>query len=65
LEDTRDVLRRLHYSIHTERAYCDWITRFVQFHHLQARETLQENTRLFSFEKRQHIGKTPLCTVNV
>ncbi|MDC9724978.1 MAG: hypothetical protein PSN44_03535, partial [Gammaproteobacteria bacterium] len=22
------------------RAYCDWITRFVQFHHLQARETL-------------------------
>jgi integron integrase len=40
LEDTRDVLRRLHYSIHTERAYCDWIARFVRFHHLQARENL-------------------------
>jgi integron integrase len=33
-------MRRLHYSIHTERAYCDWIIRFVSFHHLQAREAL-------------------------
>jgi len=40
LEDTRDILRRLHYSIHTERAYCDWIARFVRFHHLQERATL-------------------------
>lgn len=34
------MLRRLHYSIHTERAYCDWISRFVRFHHLQSRQTL-------------------------
>ncbi len=40
LEDVRDTLRRLHYSIHTERAYCDWILRFVHFHHLQEREAL-------------------------
>ncbi len=40
LTETRDLMRRLHYSIHTERAYCDWITRFVRFHHIQARETL-------------------------
>lgn len=40
LEETRDLMRRLHYSIHTERAYCDWIARFVRFHHLQAREAL-------------------------
>jgi integron integrase len=40
LEDTRNILRRLHYSIHTERAYCDWIARFVRFHHLQERATL-------------------------
>lgn len=33
-------MRRLHYSIHTERAYCDWIARFVRFHHWQAREAL-------------------------
>ncbi|NOQ16478.1 MAG: integron integrase [Methyloprofundus sp.] len=34
------MLRRLHYSIHTERAYCDWILRFVRFHHIQEREAL-------------------------
>ncbi len=40
LAETRDMMRRLHYSIHTERAYCDWITRFVCFHHLRSREAL-------------------------
>ncbi len=24
LDDVRHTLRRLHYSIHTEKAYCDW-----------------------------------------
>ena len=33
-------MRRLHYSIHTERAYTDWIKRFVKFHYRQAREEL-------------------------
>ncbi|GAW87826.1 hypothetical protein bplSymb_SCF19701P001 [Bathymodiolus platifrons methanotrophic gill symbiont] len=40
LEETRSIFRRLHYSIHTERAYCDWIMRFIRFHHLQERESL-------------------------
>lgn len=40
LAETRDMMRRLHYSIHTERAYCDWIARFVRFHHLRSREAL-------------------------
>ncbi len=40
LAETRDMMRRLHYSIHTERAYCDWIARFVRFHHMRAREAL-------------------------
>ncbi len=40
MTETRDLMRRLHYSIHTERAYCDWIVRFIKFHHLQERETL-------------------------
>ncbi|MEK7991181.1 MAG: site-specific integrase [Thiotrichaceae bacterium] len=40
LDETRDLMRRLHYSIHTERAYCDWIVRFIKFHHLQERKTL-------------------------
>ncbi len=40
----RDTLRRLHYSIHTERAYCDWVSRFVRFHHLQERTSLLLNS---------------------
>lgn len=40
LTETQDLMRRLHYSIHTERAYCDWILRYIRFHHMQVRETL-------------------------
>lgn len=40
LDEVRDTLRRLHYSIHTERAYTDWITRYIKFHHLQERKAL-------------------------
>jgi integrase-like protein len=27
----RDIIRRKHYSIRTERAYIDWIKRFILF----------------------------------
>ena len=33
LEQVREVIRRKHYSIRTEQAYCDWIKRFILFHH--------------------------------
>ena len=33
-------MRRLHYSIYTEKAYCDWISRFIKFHHIQDRNAL-------------------------
>ena len=29
LDDMRDVMRRRHYSIRTERSYCEWVKRFV------------------------------------
>lgn len=32
LDQVRDRLRTKHYSIRTERAYCDWIKRFIRFH---------------------------------
>ena len=32
-----DLIRRLHYSIHTERAYGDWVSRF---HQLASRDAL-------------------------
>ena len=40
MEEVRGVMRRLHYSIHTERSYCDWIGRFVRFHKMRSREQL-------------------------
>lgn len=40
LDDVRDVMRRGHYSIHTERSYCDWIKRYVFFHNMKSREDL-------------------------
>ena len=33
-------MSREHYSINTERTYCDWIKQFVKFHRMQARESL-------------------------
>ncbi len=32
LQQVRDRIRTLHYTIHTERAYCDWIRRYILFH---------------------------------
>jgi integron integrase len=32
LDQVREVIRRKHYSIRTEQAYCDWIKRFILFH---------------------------------
>ncbi len=32
LDQIRDVLRVKHYSLRTERSYCDWVKRFVRFH---------------------------------
>ena len=29
LDEMRDVMRRRHYSIRTERAYCDWVRRYI------------------------------------
>ena len=34
-------MRLKHYSIHTERTYCDWIKRFVNFHSMSSRDDLK------------------------
>ena len=41
LEEVRDYMRLKHYSIHTERTYCDWIKRFVHFHRMSSRDDLK------------------------
>lgn len=40
LDEVRKTLRLQHYSIHTERAYVEWIIRFVRFHNMRSREDL-------------------------
>ena len=40
LEQVREVLRLKHYSIRTERCYCDWIRRYVKFHGMRSRQDL-------------------------
>ena len=40
LDEVRETMRRLHYSIHTERAYCVWIRRYVLYHGMRSREDL-------------------------
>ena len=45
LDQVRDVLRLRHYSIHTERAYVDWIKRYVEFHKMTSREDLADGER--------------------
>ena len=32
LDQMRDVLRRLHYSLRTEESYVQWVRRFILFH---------------------------------
>lgn len=39
-DEVRKVLRLQHYSMHTERAYVEWIRRFVRFHGMRSREDL-------------------------
>ena len=35
LEQIRDLMRLKHYSLRTERCYCDWIERFIRFHRMR------------------------------
>ena len=40
MDEVRDLMRLQHYAIQTERAYCNWIARFIHFHKMRAREAL-------------------------
>ncbi len=42
MDEVRDVMRLMHYSRHTERAYSDWIRRFVKFHQMRGRADLAD-----------------------
>src|SRR5262245_2056426 len=40
MDQVREVMRLKRYSIRTERCYCDWIKRYVKFHHMKSRAEL-------------------------
>jgi hypothetical protein len=40
MDQVREVMRLRHYSIRTERCYCDWIRRYVKFHLMKSRADL-------------------------
>jgi len=42
LEQMRDVMRLKHYSFRTEQSYCDWVERFIRFHHLRHPRDMRE-----------------------
>ena len=45
MDEVRDVMRLRHYSIHTERTYCDWIRRFIHFHNMKSRDDLDDGEK--------------------
>jgi len=45
LDQVREVMRLKHYSLRTERSYCDWIRRYIHFHRMRSREELFVDAR--------------------
>jgi len=45
LDQVRQVMRIKHYSIRTERCYCDWIRRYIHFHKMRLREELTQEPK--------------------
>lgn len=45
LEEARDVMRRRHYSIRTEKTYINWIKRYIKHFNMQSRADLDDGER--------------------
>ena len=45
MDEVRDYLRVHHYSIHTERTYCDWIKKYIRFHEMRTRDDLKDGEK--------------------
>ncbi len=60
----RDVMRYLHYSIHTERAYGDWIARFVRFHQMDSRDALFVDAEKIKTRGQSHLWHHSLLSLD-
>jgi hypothetical protein len=45
LDQLSEVTRFKHYSIRTERGYCDWIRRYIHFHKMRLREEMSQEPK--------------------
>ncbi|SLM29179.1 Integron integrase (fragment) [Desulfamplus magnetovallimortis] len=45
LDEVRAIMRVRRYSIHTERSYCDWIKRYINFHKMRSRDDLENGEK--------------------
>jgi hypothetical protein len=45
LEEVAEYMRLKHYSIHTERQYCDWIAKYVRYHGMRPREDMRNGAQ--------------------
>ena len=45
LDEMRTVMRRRHYSIRTEKAYCDWVRRYILHFNMKSREDLSSGEK--------------------
>ena len=59
LEQMRDVMRLKHYSLRTEKSYCDWVERFIRFHRMRhPREMAAQEVEAFltDLARRQNVA---------
>ena len=45
MDEVRDIMHLKHYSIHTERSYCDWIRKYILFHGMTSRSDLMDGEK--------------------
>jgi integron integrase len=61
LDQVRDVIRRKHFSVRTERIYCDWIRRFILYHRKRHPQEMGE-TEITEF--LTHLARDGLVTAS-
>lgn len=45
MDEVREYMRLHHYSIHTERTYCEWIRKYIRFHQMRCRDDLKNGEK--------------------